>query len=128
MTEYWFVHIRYFAHVHPLLPVLNKQLFLRQYREEFNEYPSAPLLNAIYGAAVRYIEICKKFGDHIHLDNNVEMKDGQSEHFFECQIVYMKRRYSPCISAVQAILIGQNHKFGLDQKVGSKWLLSSIVS
>lgn len=118
----------YFAYIHPKLPVLNKYLFLRQYREEFNEYPSAPLLNAIYGAAARYLEICKKFGDQIKLDNNVEMKEGQSEYFFDCLIVYVQRKYSPCISTVQAVLIGQNHKFGLDQRVGSRWLLSSVVN
>lgn len=107
--------------------MLNKQLFLRQYRGEFSEYPSAPLLNGIYGAATRYIEVCRKLGDKIRLDNDVPMKDGHSEHFFGCLTIYIQRNYHPCISTVQAVLIGQNHKIGLDHKIGSRWLLISVA-
>ncbi|KAI9244705.1 fungal-specific transcription factor domain-containing protein [Phascolomyces articulosus] len=47
----------YFMNVHPLLPVINKGEFLRQYRDQADTYPSAELLNAMFGAAARFIEI-----------------------------------------------------------------------
>ncbi|KAI9483643.1 MAG: fungal-specific transcription factor domain-containing protein [Benjaminiella poitrasii] len=118
----------FFAYIHPGLPVVNKKLFLKQYRGEIGEYPSAPLLNAIYGSAVRYIETCKLFGDEVPLEHQVEIKDGWSEKLFENIIHYVKDRYNPCISTVQAIVITQNHRASLDEKIASGWLLSSAAT
>ncbi|KAG2221686.1 hypothetical protein INT45_002724 [Circinella minor] len=47
----------YFMNVHPLLPVINKTEFLRQYRDQADTYPSAELLNAMFGAAARFLEV-----------------------------------------------------------------------
>ncbi|KAI9262802.1 fungal-specific transcription factor domain-containing protein [Helicostylum pulchrum] len=115
----------YFAYIHSGLPVVNKQLFLKQYRGETGEYPSAPLLNAIYGAAVRYMETCDMNGDKISLD--IEMQEGWSERLFENLITFVKGKYSPCISTVQALVIGQNHRASLDEKMASGWLLNSAA-
>ncbi|CEP09457.1 hypothetical protein [Parasitella parasitica] len=117
----------YFAYIHPGLPVVNKLLFLKQYRGEIGEYPSAPLLNAIFGAAVRYIETCKLFGDKVPLDHEIETKDGWSEKLFENLLIYLKGRYSPCISTVQAMVIAQSHRASLDEKMTSGWLLNSAA-
>ncbi|CAO0801276.1 unnamed protein product [Mucor circinelloides] len=117
----------YFAYIHPGLPVVNKLLFLKQYRGEIGEYPSAPLLNAIFGAAVRYIETCKLFGDKVPLDHQIETKEGWSERLFENLLIYLKGRYSPCISTVQAMVIAQNHRASLDEKMTSGWLLNSAA-
>ncbi|KAG2236790.1 hypothetical protein INT48_006974 [Thamnidium elegans] len=116
----------YFAYIHSGLPVVNKQLFLKQYRGEIGEYPSAPLLNAIYGAAVRYMETCDMNGDKISHD--IEMQEGWSERLFENLITFVKGKYTPCISTVQALVIGQNHRASLDEKMASGWLLNSAVS
>jgi hypothetical protein len=118
----------YFAYIHPVLPVVNKHLFLKQYRGEISQYPSAPLLNAIFGAAVRYIETCKLFGDKVPSDHQLDLKEGWSETLFENLLVYVKGRYKPCISTVQALVIGQNHRASLDEKMTSGWLLNSAVS
>ncbi|KAI8642223.1 fungal-specific transcription factor domain-containing protein [Parasitella parasitica] len=117
----------YFAYIHPGLPVVNKLLFLKQYRGEIGEYPSAPLLNAIFGAAVRYIETCKLFGDKVPLDHEIETKEGWSEKLFENLLIYLKGRYSPCISTVQAMVIAQSHRASLDEKMTSGWLLNSAA-
>ncbi|GAN09678.1 transcription factor TamA [Mucor ambiguus] len=117
----------YFAYIHPGLPVVNKLLFLKQYRGEIGEYPSAPLLNGIFGAAVRYIETCKLFGDKVPLDHQIETKEGWSERLFENLLIYLKGRYSPCISTVQAMVIAQNHRASLDEKMTSAWLLNSAA-
>ncbi|KAI9340749.1 fungal-specific transcription factor domain-containing protein [Pilaira anomala] len=117
----------YFAYIHPGLPVVNKQLFLKQYRGETGEYPSAPLLNAIFGAAIRYIETCHINGDKISHEHHIEMKEGWSEKLFENLITFVKGRYWPCISTVQAIVIGQNHRASLDEKMASGWLLNSAA-
>ncbi|CAO3653841.1 unnamed protein product [Mucor hiemalis] len=117
----------YFAYIHPGLPVVNKHLFLKQYRGEIAEYPSAPLLNAIYGAAVRYIETCDGNGDKISTEHHLEMKEGWSEKLFDNLIVFVKGRYAPCITTVQALVIGQNHRASLDEKMASGWLLNSAA-
>ncbi|KAI7905436.1 fungal-specific transcription factor domain-containing protein [Cokeromyces recurvatus] len=117
----------YFAYIHPGLPIINKKLFLKQYRGQIGEYPSAPLLNAIYGAAVRYIETCKLFGDQVPLDQHVEIKEGWSEKLFENLIFYVRGRYNPCISTIQAIVISQNHRASFDEKITSSWLLNSAA-
>jgi hypothetical protein len=101
---------------------------LKQYRGEIGDYPSAPLLNAIYGAAVRYLETCDSNGDKVSAEHHLEMKEGWSEQLFENLLIFVKGRYSPCISTVQALVIGQNHRASLDEKMASGWLLNSAVS
>ncbi|KAI8378245.1 fungal-specific transcription factor domain-containing protein [Choanephora cucurbitarum] len=118
----------YFAYIHPSLPVLNKQLFLKQYRSQISEYPSAPLLNAIYGASVRYIETCKIFGDDLFLDHSITTKENLSETLFQNVLVYFRGKYNPCISLVQASLISQNHRASMDEKMTSKWALVSVAA
>ncbi|KAI9006292.1 fungal-specific transcription factor domain-containing protein [Phycomyces nitens] len=119
----------YFLYIHPGLPVINKKLFLKQYRGNVGDYPSAPLLNAIYGAAVRYIEMCKLFGDKAppEYGNDRPIPEGWSEKLFNNLIVYVKGRYNPCISTIQAIVIGHNHRASVDGRATSGWLLNSAA-
>lgn len=65
-------------------------------------------------------------GDKISHD--IEMQEGWSERLFENLITFVKGKYSPCISTVQALVIGQNHRASLDEKMASGWLLNSAVS
>ncbi|KAI8376287.1 fungal-specific transcription factor domain-containing protein [Radiomyces spectabilis] len=118
----------YFAYIHPGLPVVNKALFLKQYRGEIGDYPSAPLLNAIYGAAVRYIDTCHLFGGKVNADGtNWDIPKGWSEQLFDNLLTYVKGRYSPCIATIQALVIGQNHRASLDEKLNSGWLLNAAA-
>lgn len=118
----------YFAYIHPVLPVLNKTLFLKQYRGQIKEYPSAALLNSIYGAAVRYIDTCRRFGDTLPCCDHIEIKAGWSEKLFENIITYLKVQNTPRISTVQALAIANTHRASLDSKITSGWLLNCIVS
>ena len=122
--------ISYFAYIHPGLPVVNKVLFLKQYRRQLGDYPSPPLLNSIYGAAARYIETCRIFDDNVLSDiANSTMKEGWSESLFDNLLTYLKGRYTaPCIATIQALVISQYHRASLDEKVASGWLLNSAVS
>ncbi|KAF7727022.1 hypothetical protein EC973_008136 [Apophysomyces ossiformis] len=116
----------YFAYIHPGLPVINKTLFLKQYREEVDGYPSPPLLNAMYGAAVRYIETCQSFGDEI-LDYKWKIPAGWSESFFDNVMIFFQHQRSPSISSVQALVIFQNHRASIDEKVASGWLINATA-
>ncbi|KAG0187249.1 hypothetical protein DFQ28_006684 [Apophysomyces sp. BC1034] len=114
----------YFAYIHPGLPVINKTMFLKQYRGEIGDYPSPALLNSMYGAAVRYIETCQMFGDEI-VEYRENVPDGWSESLFDNLLVFFKQQYSPCVSSVQAMVIGQNHRASLDEKMTSGWLVNA---
>ncbi|KAI9265939.1 fungal-specific transcription factor domain-containing protein [Sporodiniella umbellata] len=117
----------YFAYIHPVLPVINKSLFLKQYREKISELPSAPLLNAIYGAAIRYIETCNIFGDKVEGCHQIEVENGRSEQLFENVVHFVKRQYNPSISTIQALAISNTHRASLDEKVASTWLLNCVA-
>ena len=68
------------------------------------------------------------YGDKVPLEHQIETKEGWSEKLFENLLVYLRGRYSPCISTVQAMVIAQNHRASLDEKMTSTWLLNSAVS
>ncbi|KAI8098493.1 fungal-specific transcription factor domain-containing protein, partial [Halteromyces radiatus] len=124
----------YFAYIHPGLPVVNKTLFLNQYRDLADDFPSAPLLNAMYGAATRYIETCQLFGDLKAVtdafDEDVsdwQIPEGGSERFFDNLITYVRGRYSPSIAVIQALIIAQNHRASLDAKMTGSWLINGAA-
>ena len=119
----------YFAYIHPQLPVINKTAFLEEYRGIRETFPSGPLLNAMYGAAVRYIDNCKQFGDSESLNQGEpwHFPSNFSHRLFQNLIVFIKGRYTPCLSSVQAIVIAHNHSASLENWT-SGWLLNCIVS
>lgn len=53
---------------------------------------------------------------------------GWSEQLFENLLKYVKTRYSPCVSTIQALVIGQFHRASYDEKMASSWLLTSAVN
>ncbi|KAI9313937.1 fungal-specific transcription factor domain-containing protein [Dichotomocladium elegans] len=120
----------YFAYIHPGLPIVNKVLFLKQYRRELGDYPAAPLLNAMYGSAARYIENCKIFGDKVLPDDTEDWdnKEGWSESLFDNLLAHVRGRYSPCVATIQALVLGQYHRASLDEKMASGWLLNSAAT
>ncbi|KAI7850219.1 fungal-specific transcription factor domain-containing protein, partial [Circinella umbellata] len=120
----------YFTYIHPGLPVINKILFLKQYRRQLGDYPAPSLLCAIYGAAVRYVHNCRFFGDKVLPDepDNWDLQEGWSENLFDHLLVYVKGRYTPCVATIQALVIGQFHRASLDEKAASGWLLNSAAT
>ncbi|CEP17386.1 hypothetical protein [Parasitella parasitica] len=117
----------YFAYIHPLLPVVNKTAFLEEYRGIRATFPAATLLNAIYGASVRYVNNCIKFNDWQRLDNGREweLPHNFSEKLFQNLITFIKGRYVPRLSTIQAILIAHNHSANVESWT-SGWLLNCI--
>ncbi|KAL0140492.1 fungal-specific transcription factor domain-containing protein [Mucor lusitanicus] len=117
----------YFAYIHPLLPVINKTAFLEEYRGIRATFPAATLLNAIYGASVRYVNNCIKFNDWQRLDNGREwvFPHNFSEKLFQNLIIFVKGRYNPRLSTIQAILIAHNHSANVESWT-SGWLLNCI--
>ncbi|KAI8390152.1 fungal-specific transcription factor domain-containing protein [Blakeslea trispora] len=118
----------YFAFIHPQLPVINKTTFLEEYRGIRETFPSGPLLNAMYGAAVRYIDNCKQFGDSELLNKGEpwQFPYNFSHILFQNLIVFIKGRYSPCLSSIQAIVIAHNLSASLENWT-SGWLLNCIA-
>ncbi|KAL7317630.1 hypothetical protein PS15m_003962 [Mucor circinelloides] len=118
----------YFAYIHPLLPVINKTAFLEEYRGIRATFPAATLLNAIYGASVRYVSNCVKFNDWQRLDNGREwvFPHNFSEKLFQNLIIFVKGKYNPRLSTIQAILIAHNHSANVESWT-SGWLLNCIA-
>ncbi|KAI8142510.1 fungal-specific transcription factor domain-containing protein [Fennellomyces sp. T-0311] len=120
----------YFLYIHPGLPVINKILFLKQYRRELGDYPAPTLLCSMYGAAVRYINNCRLFGDKVLPEEtgDWDLREGWSESLFEHLLVYVKGRYAPCVATIQALVISQFHRASLDERMASGWLLNSAAT
>ncbi|CAO3628373.1 unnamed protein product [Mucor hiemalis] len=118
----------YFALIHPLLPVINKVAFLEEYRGIRPCFPAGPLLNAVYGASVRYIENCRKFGDLERIDNGKpwDFPENLSDMLFQNLIIFIKGKYAPCLSTIQAIVIAHNHSANVESWT-SGWLLNCIA-
>ncbi|CAO3577550.1 unnamed protein product [Absidia cylindrospora] len=125
----------YFIYIHPGLPVVNKTLFLNQYRGLASDYPSAPLLNAMHGAAMRHIEKCQILDDGDSILDTLykdsggrwEMPEGGSESFYDRLRKYIQGVYAPSLATVQAILIGQNHHPNTESGLTCDWLICATA-
>lgn len=123
--------VRYFANIHPVLPVVNKTRFLRQYRDQEDTYPPADLLNAMFGAAARFVEceaLLQKSKPNRPPDAVWDVPLGWSDQFFEqAQTIITSSAATPTISKVQAIILIHNHSGNLDQKSSACWLLGGLA-
>ncbi|ORZ25443.1 fungal-specific transcription factor domain-domain-containing protein [Absidia repens] len=125
----------YFTYIHPGLPVVNKTLFLNQYRGLASDYPSPPLLNAMHGAAMRHIEKCQILDDadsvldtlYKDFGGRREMPEGGSEMLYDRLRKYIQGVYAPSITTVQAILIEQNHRASTESGISYDWLLCATA-
>lgn len=102
--------------------------FLEEYRGIQSSFPSGALLNAIYGASIRYVENCKKFSDSDRLDGGKpwDLPDNLAENLFQNLIIFIKGKYAPCLASIQAIVIAHNHSANVESWT-SGWLLNCIV-
>lgn len=118
----------YFRYIHSLLPVINKTEFLEEYRGIRPCYPSGAILNAIFGASVRYIDNCKKFADSDRLDDGKtwDFHEKLSEMLFQNLIIFIKGKYVPSLATIQAIVIAHNHSANVESW-SSGWLLNCVV-
>ncbi|CAO3590221.1 unnamed protein product [Absidia cylindrospora] len=122
----------YFANVHPVLPVVNKTNFLKQYRDQCDSYPPPDLLNAMFGAAARFVECESQYRDHHQFqppDMVWDVPLGWSDHFFEQSQTFITQSSSlATLSKVQSIILIHNHSGNLDSKSSACWLLGGLVS
>lgn len=88
----------------------------------------------MYGAATRYIETCRVFGDETAIldafDNNIDgwkMPEGGSERLFDNLIKYVRGRYNPNIATIQALVIAQNHRASMEGKMTGGWLINAAA-
>ncbi|GAA5805450.1 hypothetical protein HPULCUR_010966 [Helicostylum pulchrum] len=118
----------YFRYIHSLLPVINKTEFLEEYRGIRPCYPSGAILNAIFGASVRYIDNCKKFADSDRLDDGKtwDFHEKLSEMLFQNLIIFIKGKYVPSLATIQAIVIAHNHSANVESW-SSGWLLNCVA-
>ncbi|KAI7904471.1 fungal-specific transcription factor domain-containing protein [Cokeromyces recurvatus] len=122
----------YFANIHPVLPVVNKTSFLKQYRDQADTYPPSDLLNAMFGAAARFVEcealIKKSKPTPPPPDTFWDIPLGWSDQFFEqAETIITTSAVTPTISKVQAIILIHNHSSNLDSKSSACWLLGGLA-
>ncbi|ORZ17359.1 fungal-specific transcription factor domain-domain-containing protein [Absidia repens] len=121
----------YFANVHPILPVINKIEFLKQYRDETATYPSGELLNAMFGAAARFVECEYLEPDRIKTapkDSIWDIPMGWSDRFFDqAQDIVSRWTANPTASKIQAIVLIHNHRGNLDSKSSACWLMGGFA-
>jgi hypothetical protein len=122
----------YFSHIHPILPVINKTEFLKQYRDRVETYPSGELLNAMFGAAARFVE-CESAEverkRNLPSDAIWDVPLGWSNKFFDqAEYIISKWPTNPTISNVQAIILILNHRGDRDSKSSASWQLGGFVS
>jgi hypothetical protein len=114
-----------------VLPVVNKTRFLQQYRDQADSYPPSDLLNAMFGAAARFIE-CEssrqKNKANKPPDAVWDVPDGWSDHFFDqAQLIITSSAAIATISKVQSIILIHNHSGNLDSKSSACWLLGGLA-
>ncbi|KAI9245020.1 fungal-specific transcription factor domain-containing protein, partial [Sporodiniella umbellata] len=114
----------YFAYIHPSTPVVNKTLFLEEYRRIRPEFPFPTLLLSMYLAAIKYATNCIEAGDDevSYGDKSGISAKELSENFVDRMWKYQKLRYLPTIASLQAIVIGQIHCLN-SEKRAKDWVL-----
>ncbi|RUS30413.1 fungal-specific transcription factor domain-containing protein [Jimgerdemannia flammicorona] len=110
----------YFENIHDALPIINKPIFLRQYRAELSPPPPLLLLNAIYAIASR-------FDRDPSLRTDPDRADTLGADFFERAKMYLDRDYvHPRLSTVQALILISSHQNGISEGSGS-WLHAGMA-
>lgn len=121
----------YFSHIHPILPVIDKTEFLKQYRDRIETYPSGELLNAMFGAAARFVE-CESLEPErkraLPADAVWDVPVGWSNHFFDqAEYIISKWSNAQTVSKVQAIILILNHRGDRDSKSSACWQLGGYA-
>ncbi|KAG1143773.1 hypothetical protein G6F37_010545 [Rhizopus arrhizus] len=119
----------YFANIHPILPLIDKTEFIDQYRGRLSTYPSGELLNAMFGAAARFVE-------HENLEAkgkptscvSWDVPVGWANGFFD-RAEYLLNAMSsiPTLSKIQAILLILHHRTDMNVKCSEAWQMAGLA-
>ncbi|CAO3694293.1 unnamed protein product [Rhizopus stolonifer] len=114
----------YFAYIHPGTPVINKTLFLEEYRRIRPTLPFPTLLLSMYLASIKYITTCEKIDGANSLNNGEPWKfnENLAEQLTARILKYQRKRYLPTLASLQSIVIGQMHFFS-SKKWSKDWIL-----
>ncbi|KAI7865279.1 fungal-specific transcription factor domain-containing protein [Spinellus fusiger] len=130
----------YFANIHLVLPVVDKAKFLRQYRNQEKDFPCADVLNAMLGAAARFVESeaqIQKNNSTTTSSTTTNSKSseaawdvpiGWSDQFFDKarSLVSSSASY-PNLSKVQAAILIHNHSGNIDSKSSACWIMGGLA-
>ncbi|KAI8881402.1 hypothetical protein K501DRAFT_334749 [Backusella circina FSU 941] len=120
----------YFLNVHPILPLIDKSEFLKQYRNKADTYPPGELLNAMLGAAARFVE-CESLEPRkstTPLDAIWEVPMGWSDRFFDqAETIISKWSTTPTLSKVQAIILVLNYQANRSSKSSASWQIGGLA-
>ncbi|ORE03209.1 hypothetical protein BCV72DRAFT_308422 [Rhizopus microsporus var. microsporus] len=116
----------YFAHIHPSTPVVNKTIFLQEYRGIRPNFPSALLLIVIFLTTVRYIRSRTVFGDAEALNDGKpwNLSEKTSNSLFDRLSKYVFKRARWNLTAVQAAILILVVPFK-EHRWEKHWLISS---
>ncbi|KAI9494424.1 fungal-specific transcription factor domain-containing protein, partial [Zychaea mexicana] len=117
----------YFMNVHPLLPVINKRVFLQQYRDQADTYPSAELLNAMFGAAARFVEVESRRQKSMNAYPDLQCEAPENWHirFFEqAHAIVTINPPKSSVSIVQTTVIIHNTSGNVSASGSEGWLMS----
>ncbi|CAO3661570.1 unnamed protein product [Rhizopus stolonifer] len=107
----------YFAYIHQAVPVLNKTIFLEEYRRIRPNFPHGCLLLAIYATAANYISVCERFEDASSLNDGKPWNISKdfSEKLLDKIRQYIGKRYLPRLVIIQTTAIFHVHPFKFDK-------------
>ncbi|KAI9310661.1 fungal-specific transcription factor domain-containing protein [Dichotomocladium elegans] len=122
----------YFANVHPVLPVIDKREFLRQYRDHLPVYPQPVLLLAMFGAAARFAELeshdPQKLQGPSYNYSHLDVPTGWSDQFFEKALKYILDEVNqPTLGKMQALALIQNQRTNIDSQSSAAFLMSGFA-
>ncbi|RCH85518.1 Fungal specific transcription factor, partial [Rhizopus azygosporus] len=121
----------YFANVHPILPVVDKTEFIDQYRGRMNAFPSGDLLNAMLGAAARFVEHQKAGYEgqrKLPSDVMLDVPIGWSNSFFDrAEHLLLNWSTTPTLSKIQTILLVLNTRPDRNIKSSESWQMGGFA-
>ncbi|KAI7882626.1 hypothetical protein K492DRAFT_176123 [Lichtheimia hyalospora FSU 10163] len=119
----------YFLNIHPVLPVVDKVEFLRQYRDQADNFPAAELMNAMFGAAARFVEYETQHSETmVKPEARWDVPSGWSDHFFDQVESFLRNNPgNSSLSTAQAMILLINTTSKMTAKSSASWLMNGLV-
>lgn len=104
--------------------------FLRQYRDQADNFPAAELMNAMFGAAARFVEYEAQHSDTmVKPETRWDVPSGWSDHFFDQVESFLRTNPgNSSLSTAQAMILLINTTSKMTAKSSASWLMNGLVS